>query len=83
MQKSLELYRKLRNDIPTEEEAFPAIDDQIRTLDKYMVPISDEIRARVKGIKETWEKYLDVLDEAEKMINYTKVILREMGRITF
>lgn len=81
MQSVMELYQQLVNDIPRIEENFPAISDQLQTLDKYKVEIKDEVRKKDQNIPVVWTEYLDVLDQANKMINYAKVLLEELGKI--
>lgn len=81
MQVAMELYRKLRDEVPIEEEAFPAIEDQMLTLDKYAVVIPDDVRTKQKNIPAEWQRYLETLDQADKMLTYAKVVLQEMGKI--
>ncbi|KAF5308522.1 hypothetical protein FQR65_LT06187 [Abscondita terminalis] len=72
MQKAMKLFEKLSEQKETYPEEFPLISDQIITLDKYKVEISDVTRTLEKGIPLSWKKYLGVLDNAEKMLNYAK-----------
>lgn len=81
MARAMKLFEKLRAEVPLEEAVFPAIIDQVETLDKYKVPIPEDLRNKQLGIPSEWEKYLDVLDQADKMLTYTKVVLKEMGWI--
>ena len=74
MQQSVELYRKLRSEIPLEEVQFPKIIEKMIVLDKYKVEIDDETRALEKGIPAKWASYLQVLEDSEKMIGYAKVL---------
>lgn len=76
MQFALTLYDQLKFDIPSREEQFPLIHDQIITLDKYSVPVSDTIRNMEKNIPKEWAAYLDILEQAEKMLEYSKVLVR-------
>ncbi|XP_057654894.1 dynein axonemal heavy chain 2 isoform X2 [Diorhabda carinulata] len=72
MQNSIILFDLLKEDIPTREETFPLIKEQILTLDKYNVPIPDSLRHQEKNIPKEWAAYLEVLDQAEKMLEYSK-----------
>lgn len=74
MQQSVELYRKLRSEIPAEEMQFSKIIENMIILDKYKVEIEDETKALEKGIPAKWSSYLQVLDDSEKMIGYAKVL---------
>lgn len=77
MQNAMELYEKLLEEVPSIEELFPKINDQLLTLDKYRVEVPEELRKMEKNIPVEWAKYLDILVEAEKMLSYAKVILAE------
>ncbi|CAG9819075.1 unnamed protein product [Phaedon cochleariae] len=72
MQYAIRLFDQLKEDIPQREEQFPLIRDQILTLDKYTVPISDTVRTLEKNIPKEWTIYLEVLDQADKMLEYSK-----------
>ncbi|CAH0554839.1 unnamed protein product [Brassicogethes aeneus] len=72
MQDAIRLYDKLKNEIPILEEMFPTIKEKIDVLDKYLIPVSDEIRAGPTRISLVWAEYLEVLSQAEKMLNYSK-----------
>lgn len=77
MQYSILLFEQLKDEVPDQEEEFPLIKDQIITLDKYGVPVPEEIRNMEKNIPKEWASYLEVLAEAEKMLEYSKVLIRE------
>lgn len=79
MQNAIELYEKLLTELPTEEEQFPKITDQLITLDKYRVEVPEEIRKLEKSIPAEWSAYKDLLVEAEKMLGYAKVVLAKAG----
>lgn len=79
MQQAMELYERLMAEVPGEEEQFPKITDQLITLDKYRVEVPDELRKMEKNIPVEWAKYLDVLMEADKMLTYSKVVIRKTG----
>lgn len=81
MQAAMILYDKLVDEAPQMAEEFPSITDQVITLDKYKVEISETMRNLEKGIPAEWAKYLETLEEAEKLLNYAKVVLRDMGRL--
>ncbi|KAB0795300.1 hypothetical protein PPYR_12139 [Photinus pyralis] len=57
-------------------EQFPPITDQIITLDKYNVDISEEMRNLEKEIPTAWIKYLETLEEAEKLLGQSKESFR-------
>lgn len=79
MQQAIELYDRLLSELPTEEEQFPKITDQLMTLDKYRVEVSEDIRKLEKNIPAEWNAYKEVLVEAEKMLSYSKVVLAKAG----
>ncbi|CAG9862849.1 unnamed protein product [Phyllotreta striolata] len=72
MQMSIELFELLKDEIPMREEMFPAIREQILTLDKYNVPVSDNLRNMEKNIPTEWAAYLEMLETAERMIEFSK-----------
>lgn len=76
MESALTLYEQLRDDILFREDQFPLIRDQIVTLDKYFVPIAETVRNMEKNIPKEWAGYLEILDQAEKMLDYSKVLIR-------
>lgn len=78
MQESVELFERLRQEIESEEEEFPSITERISVLEKYRVFVPPEILELEKHIPEEWKKYLEILDEAEKMIGYAKVLVNKM-----
>ncbi|KAG5894356.1 hypothetical protein JTB14_031917 [Gonioctena quinquepunctata] len=72
MQYAIMLYDQLREETATREEQFPLMHDQILTLNKYSVPIPDTVRNLEKNIPKEWANYLDILEQAEKMLEYSK-----------
>lgn len=78
MQSAVELFERLREETSSEEEQFPSITEQITILDKYRVYVPPDILELEKYIPEEWKKYLEILDEAEKMIGYAKVVVNTM-----
>lgn len=76
MQNALNLFGELKDDIPIREEQFPFIRDQIVTLDKYIVPIAESVRNMEKNIPKEWANYLEILEQADKMLEYSKVLIR-------
>lgn len=81
MQQIMVLYNDLQNDVPVIEKKFPAISEQIQVLDKYDILVKDNYRKLERGIPITWTQYIETLDQAKKMINYAKVVLRDSGKI--
>ncbi|KAF5292010.1 hypothetical protein FQA39_LY14127 [Lamprigera yunnana] len=73
MQQSIRLHERLMEEAYTFPAQFPNISDQIVTLDKYKVEVTDEIRSMEKNIPAAWSQYGKLLEDAEKMINYAKV----------
>ncbi|KAF7269690.1 hypothetical protein GWI33_017275 [Rhynchophorus ferrugineus] len=72
MQHSLALFAQLKADVQLQEEEFPQITEQICTLDKYTVPIPPAMRNRHKNLPKEWAAYLDILEQAEQMLEYSK-----------
>ncbi|KAK4876213.1 hypothetical protein RN001_012635 [Aquatica leii] len=72
MQEAMNLFDRLLAESETFPERFPMIMDQIITLDKYKVEINEEIRNLEKNLAHTWATYLEILEEADKMLNYSK-----------
>lgn len=68
-------YEKLKSEIEAEESEFPAIEEQIRVLDKYQVELDDKLRLKQQNIMQVWKNYLSMLDESLIMLNNTKVCL--------
>lgn len=77
MQHSILLYAQLKADITPQEEQFPQITDQIFTLDKYSVPIPASMRASHKNLPKEWTSYLETLEQAENMLEYSKVLIKD------
>lgn len=80
MQAAMRLYNTLVDESKVFDDVFPFITDQLITLDKYKVDVSEETRNLEKEIPAEWAKYLEILKEAEKLLSYSKVLLREMGK---
>lgn len=74
MQSAILLHELLMQEIPLQESQFPLISDQMITLDKYGIEISSEMRSMEKKLPIEWANYLEVLRDAEKMLNYSKVL---------
>ncbi|XP_017772772.1 PREDICTED: dynein heavy chain 2, axonemal [Nicrophorus vespilloides] len=72
MQNAILFYERLVDEAPKEEKAFVEIIEQTEVLDKYGMEIPDEVRKNMKGIPQIWEAYLLTLEEADKMIEFTK-----------
>lgn len=82
MEQAIALHEKLVSEVPKREETFPSITDQMQVLEKYNVQVKNEVRNREKAIPTEWARYLDVLLEADKMLGYSKVLVRgRKGRI--
>lgn len=77
MQNALLLYAQLKAEVGSEEEQFPQITEQIYTLDKYSVPIPQPMRLKHKNLPKEWAIYLEALEQAEHMLEYSKVLLKE------
>lgn len=74
MQQIIILFARLQDDIPYEENQFPPITELLEVLDKYKVEVSDESRRLHALIKPEWAKYLELLEDAGKMIEISKVL---------
>ncbi|XP_060528447.1 dynein axonemal heavy chain 2 isoform X3 [Cylas formicarius] len=72
MQFSLQLYDQLKAEIALEEEQFPQISERIYTLDKYNVALPQPLRTKHKNLPKEWADYLEVLEHAEKLLDYSK-----------
>lgn len=77
MQYSIQLFAQLRADVTLQEEQFPQITEQIYTLDKYSVTIPQSMRLRHKNLPKEWALYLENLDNAEHMLEFSKVLLKD------
>lgn len=73
MQESMNLLETLRNETVVQSTQFEMISDQFHTLDKYEVSVPIELREKGEEIPYKWQEYLDILEQAEKMITFTKV----------
>ncbi|KAJ8936976.1 hypothetical protein NQ318_015640 [Aromia moschata] len=80
MQYALILIDHLKEEVGFRELEFPLINDQLITLDKYSVPVPDLLRNLEKNIPKEWAKYLEVLEAAEKMLDYSKELYKRMAR---
>ncbi|XP_050498494.1 dynein axonemal heavy chain 2 [Diabrotica virgifera virgifera] len=72
MQAAINLFDILNAEVPIREETFLLIHEQIVTLDKYNVPIPDLLRQQEKNIPKEWAAYLELLEQADKMLEYSK-----------
>lgn len=80
MQEAVELFNKLQEEVPFEESQFPKIADRLVTLDKYKVEISPDLRKLEKNIPVEWNAYIECLNQAEKMLCFSKVIVEDIKR---
>lgn len=74
MQTVVDLYERLVEEVPFQEQQFPPIGEKLEVLDKYKVEVPEEIRRLHAIIPEEWAAYKEVLEEAEKMIELSKVL---------
>lgn len=74
MQELIELYERLLEEAPYQEQLFPPIGEKLDVLDKYKVDVSDEVKQKHASIPPDWAAYKEVLEEAEKMIEFSKVL---------
>ncbi|XP_066137784.1 dynein axonemal heavy chain 2 [Euwallacea fornicatus] len=77
MQLALELCAQLKEELVTQEEYFPQITEQIYTLEKYSIPLPQEMQAKFKNFPTEWTNYLEILQQAEHMLEYAKVLLKD------
>jgi hypothetical protein len=76
MEEAIALHELLVAEVPRKEEMFPFITDQMVVLEKYNVHVPNDVRIREKAIPTEWTHYLDILAEADKMLGYSKVLVR-------
>ncbi|XP_066252128.1 LOW QUALITY PROTEIN: dynein axonemal heavy chain 2 [Euwallacea similis] len=77
MQLALQLCAQLKEELVSQEEYFPQITEQIRTLEKYSVPIPQEMQAKHQNFPTEWANYLEILQQTERMLGYAKVLLKD------
>lgn len=80
MQAAIKLYERLLTEVPTKEESFLIITDQVFILDKYQIIIPEDVRQKKNSIPKEWAKYLEVLADAEKMLGYSKVLVKSFNK---
>ena len=76
MEEAIALYDRLVEEVEEKEKIFPSITDEMLVLEKYNVFVSNEIRSQERAIPTEWGRYLEVLQEAEKMLGYSKVLVK-------
>ncbi|XP_017886409.1 dynein heavy chain 2, axonemal [Ceratina calcarata] len=72
MQYLMQLFDKLINDVPRQEEEFPKIQEQYQTLEKYEVSLTFDFKRKVHDIDPSWAAYLELLEECEGMLKEKK-----------
>ncbi|KAJ8670786.1 hypothetical protein QAD02_002045, partial [Eretmocerus hayati] len=72
MQASLQLFEKLTSEIPKVEEEFPKIRQQYETLGRYEVPMSLELKRKVRDIDDCWVSYRKQMNSFEKILSVRK-----------
>nr|CAD7568025.1 unnamed protein product [Timema californicum] len=72
LQEHIPLHEALVEEVPEKEKIFPNIEDRFVVLDKFEVEISVEMQNRYVGLKEEWQQYLKVLEEAAEMLQKSK-----------
>nr|CAD7395754.1 unnamed protein product [Timema poppensis] len=77
LQEHIPLHEALVEEVPEKEKIFPNIEDRFVVLDKFEVEISVEMQNRYVGLKEEWQQYLKVLEEAAEMLQKSKVSMNK------
>lgn len=80
MQTAIEYYQDLLEDVPRVEESFVLITDQMLIIDKYQIIVPEDVRQKENDIQREWAKYLEILADAEKMLGYSKVLIKNMNK---
>ena len=70
---SLNLWDSLNGDKPIIEAKFQPLYDQFTIMEKYEVPIPEEIQATLNQLNNDWIIFQETLIEAEAMLKKNKV----------
>ncbi|KAJ8310645.1 hypothetical protein KUTeg_012510 [Tegillarca granosa] len=69
---SLTLWDQLHNGLSETEAKFPPLHDQFSILEKYEVPVPEEVTAMLNDLSGEWVKFQEILIEAETMLKKHK-----------
>ncbi|ESP04959.1 hypothetical protein LOTGIDRAFT_184938 [Lottia gigantea] len=69
---SLALWDKLNEDLKKTEEKFQPLQDQFGILDKYEVPIPEEVTGMLNDLPEEWNAFQQTLIDSEVMLKKHK-----------
>ena len=70
---SLGLWDQLNSDQPTIEAKFQPLYDQFSILEKYEVPIPDDVHATLNDLSNEWMVFQQTLIDADVMLKKHKV----------
>jgi dynein heavy chain len=70
---SLVLWEKLNNEQTSVESRIPPLFDQFAILDKYEVPVSEEVQTQLRDLPTRWHDFQQTLIEADTMLKKNKV----------
>ena len=70
---SLTLWEKLHNGLPETEAKFPPLHEQFSILEKYEVPIPEDVTAMLAELSNDWITFQQKLIDAEQMLKKHKV----------
>lgn len=70
---SLALWEQLNNDQPTIEAKFQPLYDQFSILEKYEVPIPEEVQTMLNELSNEWVTFQQTLIDADAMLKKHKV----------
>ncbi|XP_017059218.1 dynein-1-beta heavy chain, flagellar inner arm I1 complex [Drosophila ficusphila] len=78
-----QLFEKLLKEVPVKQSAFTPMLELFVLLHKYQVQLTDKTYQQVMGLETAWLNYLQVLEEADEMLdnegNETKLELAKHG----
>jgi dynein heavy chain len=72
---SLGLWEKLNGGLGETEAKFPPLHDQFSILEKYEVPIKEEVTTMLSELSNDWIVFQQKLIDAEQMLKKHKVRL--------
>lgn len=75
MSYAIDYYNRLIEEVPIESGKFQPIYDQSDILDKYGTELDPEVKKQMRNIQTEWDLYISALEEADKMIQFTKVVI--------
>lgn len=70
---SLTLWEQLNNDQPNIEAKFSPLYDQFKILQKYEVPVPEDIQQMLDNLSTDWVNFQETLIESDVMLKKHKV----------